>query len=65
MLGFFHKPPSSFTFSAVISSIAHQCGAIPLHHSRRLPPIPPIPHSQRATFPCIPCTTSTNLLQKG
>jgi hypothetical protein len=51
ILGFLHKPLSFLTFSVVISSTAHQCGAIPLHHSRRLLPILPIPHNQRATLP--------------
>jgi len=54
VLGFLHKPSSFLTFSAVISSIAHQCGAIPLHHSHRLSPTLPIPHSQRATLPMHP-----------
>jgi hypothetical protein len=54
VLGFLHKPPSFLTFSAVISSTTHQCVAIPLHHSRRLSPTLPIPHSQRATFPMHP-----------
>ncbi len=54
VLGFLHKPPSFLTFSAVISSTAHQCGAIPLHHLCRLFPTLPIPHSQRATLPMHP-----------
>jgi hypothetical protein len=51
VLGFLYKPLSSLTFFAVISLITHQCGAIPLHHSRRLLPILPIPYSKRATLP--------------
>jgi hypothetical protein len=35
-----------------------------LHQMRRLAPAPPIPHNQRTTLPCTPCTISTNPFQK-
>jgi hypothetical protein len=54
-----HLPPS----------ILHFCPAHPplrlinaapllLHHSRHLPPVLQITHTQRETSPCIPCTPS-------
>jgi hypothetical protein len=55
-LGFLYKPSSSLIFSTVISSTTHQCDAIPLYF--------PSHTAREQHFPCIPCTTNTNLLPK-